>query len=121
MGNNIKTSFLSYEPDSEIITLEYNLVDNNKHQNFNLNNYKNEYGKIINSDNFVKVETFKKTQKLIDIKKKVKELTKFPKKIMINFGYIGKKIERENIIFRYNKFDEKGKDITDSILIKKEI
>ena len=37
---------------------------------------------------------------------------------MTDFGYIGEKKEGTDIIYRYNKFNEKEEDITDSILIK---
>ena len=114
----IENSFSSYDPDSKYINLEYHLADNNRHQKTVLTNYKKEFGKIIKTDNFIKVEEFKKTQKLIDIKKKVSELTGFPIEIMIDFGYIGEMEEDHPIIYRYNKLDEKGIDVTDTILIE---
>ena len=119
MANNIKNSFSSYDPDSEDITLEYHLTtDNTRYSNIDLTLYKKEFGKFVNTDNFIKFEKFKKTQKLRDIKEKVSELTEFPIEIMTDFGYIGRKEDGWETIYRYNKYDGKGNDITDTILIK---
>lgn len=118
MANKIKISFASYDPDSENILLEYHLVDNNRKKGIALTNHIKEFGKIITTDKFIKIEEFKKTQELKDIKKKVSELTGFPIEIMTDFGYIEKKIGSTDIIDRYYKYDENNKDITDSILIK---
>ena len=119
MANNIKNSFSSYDPDSEDITLEYHLTtENTRYSNIDLTLYKKEFGKFVNTDNFIKFEKFKKTQKLRDIKEKVSELTEFPIEIMTDFGYIGRKEDGWETIYRYNKYDGKGNDITDTILIK---
>ena len=62
MSNNIKNSFSSYDPDSEDITLEYHLTtENTRYSNIDLTLYKKEFGKFVNTDNFIKFEKFKKT------------------------------------------------------------
>ena len=119
--NYDESQFELYDPDSEDIMLKYYLVTPYEDKNINnigLINYKSEFGKIINKENFIKILKFKKTQKLIDIKKEVSKLSNFPIDVISNYAYISKKEKETNIIDKYIEQDEKFNDITDTIEIK---
>ena len=107
MTDDLEKKFKNYDPYSDEITIYYELENSYRKENetIELSHYEKEFSSIIKSYNGY--ETFKKTDTLNDIKKRVSEKSGFPIEVMGEFGYMGGqqyiKEKSWNIIEHYEK------------------
>ena len=86
-------NFQKYDSNSNEITLYYNLAhyfpEYQKWRNLNLSYYGHNFSSIVKKNYFSGYETFKKSDTLIEMKKRISKLSGFPIETFVKFGTKG--------------------------------